>query len=61
MATIAEQLIDQGIDKGKWDMVMKMLVEGIPIDIIAKISGFTVGQIREFEKEMQYQQANEAA
>jgi predicted transposase/invertase (TIGR01784 family) len=73
MATIAEKLInqginqgieqgiDRGIDKGKWDVVMNMLREGITIDIISKVTGFTAAQIKEFEEKIQAEQGNAAA
>jgi predicted transposase/invertase (TIGR01784 family) len=77
MATIAEKLInqgiekgidqgiekgiDQGIDKGKWDVVMNMLREGFTKDIISKVTGFTADQIKEFEKKLQEQQEHAAA
>jgi predicted transposase/invertase (TIGR01784 family) len=56
MATIAEKLVN----KGKWDMIMNLLREGIPVDIIAKTSGFTAGQINEFKEKMQNQKVNAA-
>jgi predicted transposase/invertase (TIGR01784 family) len=56
-----EKGVEKGIDKGKWDMVMNLLREGIPIDIIEKTSGFTAAQINEFKEKMQDQQANKAA
>ena len=52
MATIAEKLINQGIDKGKWDVVMNLLRERIPIDTISKCTGFTVDQIKKFKEKM---------
>ena len=65
METIFQKWIDKGfdkgIDKGKWDVVMNSLREGIPIDIIAKISGFTTAQINEFKEKMQDQHVNAAA
>lgn len=69
MATIAEKLInqgiekgiDQGIDKGKWDVVMNMLRLGLSIDIISESTGFTADQIKEFEEKIQKQRENAAA
>ena len=65
MATIAEKLINQGIekgiDKGKWDVVLNMLREGFSIDIISKVIGFTAQQIKEFQEKLQEQQENAAA
>ena len=65
MATIAEKLINQGIekgiDKGKWNVVMNMLREGLSVDIISKTSGFTAAQINEFKEKVQTQQVNAAA
>jgi hypothetical protein len=61
MATIAEKLIDQGIDKGKWDVVMNMLREGFTKDIISKATGFNADQIKEFEEKIQEQRENAAA
>jgi predicted transposase/invertase (TIGR01784 family) len=69
MATIAEKLInqgiekgiDQGIDKGKWDVVMKMLSKGVDIDFIEEITGFTADQIKEFKEKLQEQRENAAA
>jgi predicted transposase/invertase (TIGR01784 family) len=73
MATIAEKLINQGIEKGidqginqgiekgKWDVVMKMLNKGMDIDIIEEITGFTADQIKEFEEKIKEQQENAAA
>jgi predicted transposase YdaD len=61
MATIAEKLINQGIDKGKWNVVMNMLREGLSVDIISKASGFTVAQINEFKEKLQAQQVDAAA
>jgi hypothetical protein len=57
MATIAEKLINQG----KWDVVMNMLRERIPIDTISKCTGFTADQIKEFKEKMQEQKENAAA
>jgi hypothetical protein len=42
-------------------MIMNLLREGIPIDIIAKTSGFTASQINEFKEKMKDQQVNAAA
>jgi hypothetical protein len=65
MAAIAEKLInqgiDQGIDKGKWDVVMNMLREGASIDFISKVTGFTADQIKEFKEKIQEQKENAAA
>lgn len=65
MSTIAEKLINQeiekGIDKGKWDVVMNMLREGLSIDTISKCTGFTADQIKEFKEKMQEQKENAAA
>jgi len=61
MATIAEKLIDKGVDKGKWDVVMNMLRERASINFISKVTGFTVGQIEEFKKKLREQQENAAA
>lgn len=65
MTTIAEKLInqgiDQGIDKGKWDVVMNMLRESFSIDTISKITGFTARQIKEFEEKLREQQENAVA
>jgi hypothetical protein len=61
MQTIFEKWIEKGVDKGKWDVVKNLLREGIPIDIIAKTSGFTAAQINEFKEKMQDQQVNAAA
>ncbi len=61
MQTIFEKWIEKGVDKGKWDVVMNLLREGIPIDIIAKTSGFTVAQIKEFKEKMKDQQVDAAA
>jgi predicted transposase/invertase (TIGR01784 family) len=57
MATIAEKLINQT----KWDVVMNLLREGIPIDIISKCTGFTADQIKEFKEKMQEQKEDAAA
>jgi predicted transposase/invertase (TIGR01784 family) len=56
-----QTIFEKWIEKGKWDMVMNLLREGIPIDIIEKTSGFTAAQINEFKEKMQDQQANKAA
>lgn len=61
MAAIAEKLINQGIDKGKWNVVMNMLREGLSVDIISKTSGFTTAQINEFKEKVETQQVNAAA
>ena len=57
MATIAEKLVNQT----KWDVVMNMLQEGISIDLISRVTGFTAGQIKEFEEKIKAQQENAAA
>jgi predicted transposase/invertase (TIGR01784 family) len=57
MATIAEKLIDQGTNKGKWDVVMNMLQEGASIDFISKVTGFTADQINEFNEKIKEQKA----
>jgi predicted transposase/invertase (TIGR01784 family) len=56
-----QTIFEKWVEKGKWDMVMNLLREGIPIDIIEKTSGFTAAQINEFKEKMQDQQANKAA
>jgi predicted transposase/invertase (TIGR01784 family) len=61
MATIAEKLVNKGIDKGKWDVVMNMLREGASIDFISKVTGFTPYQIKEFEEKLREQQENAVA
>jgi len=65
MATIAEKLINQGIgqgiNKGKWDVVMNMLRLGLAIDIISESTGFTAHQIKEFEEKLREQQDHAAA
>jgi predicted transposase YdaD len=61
MATIAEKLINQGIDKGKWNVVMNMLRKGMDIGSIEELTGFTEAQINEFKEKMQGQQLNAAA
>jgi predicted transposase/invertase (TIGR01784 family) len=64
MATIAEKLINQGIekgvDKGKWYVVMNMLRKGMDIGSIEELTGFTVAQINEFKERMQGQPLNAA-
>jgi len=61
MGTIAEKLINQGKWEAKWELVMNMLREGLSVDIISKISGFTAAQINEFKEKMQAQQVDAAA
>ncbi len=65
METIFKKWVDKGvekgIDKGKWDVVMNSMREGIPTEVIAKISGFTTAQISAFKEKMQDQQVKEAA
>jgi hypothetical protein len=61
MQTIFEKWIEKGIDKGKWDVVIKMLREGFSIDAISKVTDFTTHQINEFKEKMQDQQVNAAA
>jgi predicted transposase/invertase (TIGR01784 family) len=61
MATIAEKLVNKGIDKGKWDVVMNMLQEGFSIDAISKATRFTARQIKEFAEKLQEQKENAAA
>jgi predicted transposase/invertase (TIGR01784 family) len=61
MQTIFEKWIEKGVDKGKWDVVMKMLREGFSIDSISKVTDFTAHQINEFKEKMQDQQVNAAA
>ena len=56
-----QTIFEKWVEKGKWDMVMNSLREGIPIDTIVKISGFTATQINEFKEKMQDQQDNKAA
>jgi ribosomal protein L10 len=56
-----QTIFEKWIEKGKWDVVMNSLREGIPIDVIAKISGFTAAQINEFREKMKDQQVNAAA
>jgi predicted transposase/invertase (TIGR01784 family) len=56
-----QTIFEKWVEKGKWDMVMNLLREGIPIEIIAKTSGFTAVQINEFKEKIQDQQVNEAA
>ena len=61
MQTIFEKWVEKGIDKGKWDVVMKMLREGFSIDTISKVTDFTAAQINEFIEKMPDQQVNAAA
>ena len=56
-----QTIFEKWVEKGKWDMIMNLLREGIPIDIIAKTSGFTAAQINEFKEKMKDQQVNAAA
>jgi predicted transposase/invertase (TIGR01784 family) len=68
MATIAEKLINQGIekgiekgiDKGKWYVVINMLRKGMDIGSIEELTGFTAAQINEFKERMQGQPLNAA-
>jgi predicted transposase YdaD len=61
MATIAEKWIDQGIEKGKWDVVKNLLREGLSIDFIAKTTGFPTDKIKQYKESIQAQQANASA
>ncbi|MCP4155207.1 MAG: hypothetical protein GY757_46205 [bacterium] len=45
MATIAEQWVEEGEKKGRWAMVMNLLKEGLPMNIISKASGFSADEI----------------
>ncbi len=56
-----ETIFEKWVDKGKWDVVMKMLREGFSIDAISKVTDFTTNQIIEFKEKMQAQQVNAAA
>jgi predicted transposase/invertase (TIGR01784 family) len=62
MATIAEKWIkkgkEEGKEEGKWEMIMNLLREGLPIDIIAKTSGFSPDQIKQYKEKLQTRQAN---
>jgi predicted transposase/invertase (TIGR01784 family) len=56
-----QTIFEKWIEKGKWDVVMKMLQEGFSIDAISKVTDFTAAQINEFKEKMKDQQVNKAA
>ena len=56
-----QTIFEKWIEKGKWDVVMKMLQEGASIDFISKVTDFTAHQINEFKEKMKDQQINAAA
>jgi predicted transposase/invertase (TIGR01784 family) len=56
-----QTIFDKWVEKGKWDVVMKMLREGFSIDSISKVTDFTAHQINEFKEKMKDQQINAAA
>jgi len=70
MATIAEKWLNKGKEEGKeegikegkkegkWEMILNLLREGLPVDIIAKTSGFSADQIKQYKESLQTRQAN---
>jgi predicted transposase/invertase (TIGR01784 family) len=56
-----QTIFEKWIEKGKWDVVMKMLREGFSIDVISKVTDFTTHQINEFKEKMKDQKINAAA
>jgi predicted transposase/invertase (TIGR01784 family) len=74
MATIAEKWIKKGKEEGikvgkeegmkegkkegKWEMILNLLREGLPVDLIAKASGFPADQIKKYKDSLQNRQAH---
>ena len=56
-----QTIFDKWIEKGKWDVVMNLLRDGLSIDFISRATGFTAAQINEFKEKMKDQQVNAAA
>ena len=50
--------IKEGKKEGKWEMIMNLLREGLPIDLIAKTSGFSADQIKQYKESLQTREAN---
>ncbi len=50
MASVAQELFNDGIAKGKAEVALKMLEEKVDIAFIAKITGYSVSRIKELEK-----------
>ncbi|MGE5340324.1 MAG: hypothetical protein ACM3SY_02475 [Candidatus Omnitrophota bacterium] len=61
MATIAEQWLKEGMEKGmekkQWEMVANLLREGVPVDLIARASGIPIEKIEEFKLKQQHLQS----
>ena len=53
-----EEGIKEGKKEGKWEMILNLLREGLPIDLIAKTSGFSADQIKQYKESLQTRQAN---
>jgi Uma2 family endonuclease len=42
----AEQSLEQGLERGKQEVALNMLQEGLAIDLVARATGFTIEQIQ---------------
>lgn len=52
MQTIAEQWIEQGVEKNKWEVVKNSLRMGLNIKTIAEITGLPVGKIEQMKSKI---------
>ena len=51
LSEITQELIDEGEMKGKIDVIIEMLKDNQPINIISKFTKFTVEKIKEIAKQ----------
>jgi predicted transposase YdaD len=49
---------EEGKKEGKWEMILNLLREGLPVDLIAKTSGYSADQIKQYKESLQTRQAN---
>ncbi|MGE5341964.1 MAG: hypothetical protein ACM3SY_10855 [Candidatus Omnitrophota bacterium] len=61
MATIAEQWLKEGIEKGKQEVILNSLRAGLSIDLISEITGISIEKIQEFLEQRRIQSMGSAA
>ena len=52
LSEVVDQIIEQGEEKKARETARRMLVEGISVEVISRVTGLPVAEIRELSQDM---------